>query len=279
MTTATYQPTDRTATNRAATRPLATRSQNDTLRALPTTLKSEWIKLSTIRSNGAILALTIALNAVVSWAVANFVTDEGELFVDKVFAFSTLFTTVFAAIAGILIFSSEAQHGTLAPTLTAQPARLVTATAKTLIAASFGAALGVTGLIAGLVGAFASDIETGDASTMVVTSLWATLFVALASVLGLGIGMIARHSSAAISGLLIWWLVVENLLNVFIDARLARFLPFVAGNGLLQLDDPAASVGSLSIALTRTENALIFGGYATIALAIGTMLLSRRDTN
>ena len=279
MTTATYQPTDRTATNRAATRPLATRSQNDTLRALPTTLKSEWIKLSTIRSNGAILALTIALNAVVSWAVANFVTDEGELFVDKVFAFSTLFTTVFAAIAGILIFSSEAQHGTLAPTLTAQPARLVTATAKALIAASFGAALGVTGLIAGLVGAFVSDIETGDASTMVVTSLWATLFVALASVLGLGIGMIARHSSAAISGLLIWWLVVENLLNVFIDARLARFLPFVAGNGLLQLDDPAASVGSLSIALTRTENALIFGGYATIALAIGTMLLSRRDTN
>ncbi len=279
MTIATHEPTDRTATNQAATRPPATRSQKDTLRALPTTLKSEWIKLSTIRSNGAILALTIALNAVVSWAVANFVTDEGELFVDKVFAFSTLFTTVFAAIAGILIFSSEAQHGTLAPTLTAQPARLVTATAKALVAALFGALLGATGLIAGLVGASASDIETGDASSILGTSLWATLFVALASVLGLGIGMIARHSTAAISGLLIWWLVVENLLNVFIDARLARFLPFVAGNGLLQLDDPAASVGSLSIALTRTENALIFGGYAAVALVIGTVLLHRRDNN
>ncbi len=279
MTTATYQPTDRPAAERTVTRSPARRAPNDTLRAFPTTLKSEWIKVSTIRSNSAILALTIALNGLVSWAIANFVTDEGELFVNTLFAFSTLFTAVFAAVAGILIFSSEAQHGTLAPTLTAQPARLVIAAAKTLTAAAFGAVLGSTGLIAGLVGASISDIETGDASTILGTSLWATLFVSLAAVLGLGIGMIARNSTVAISGLLVWWLVVENMLNAFIDPRLARFLPFVAGNGLLPLDDPAASIEALSISLTRTEDALIFGGYAAIALAIGTMLLSRRDTN
>ena len=279
MTTAPYQPTDRPAAERTVTRSPARRAPNDTLRAFPTTLKSEWIKVSTIRSNSAILALTIALNGLVSWAIANFVTDEGELFVNTLFAFSTLFTAVFAAVAGILIFSSEAQHGTLAPTLTAQPARLGIAAAKTLTAAAFGAVLGATGLIAGLVGASISDIETGDASTILGTSLWATLFVSLAAVLGLGIGMIARNSTVAISGLLVWWLVVENMLNAFIDPRLARFLPFVAGNGLLPLDDPAASIEALSISLTRTEDALIFGGYAAIALAIGTMLLSRRDTN
>ena len=265
MTTATYQP--------------ATRSQNDSLKALPTTLRSEWIKLSTIRSNKAILVLTIALNGLVSWAIANFVTDEGELFVDKVFAFSTLFTAVFAAVAGILIFSSEAQHGTLAPTLTAQPARLVIATAKTLIAAAFGAVLGAAGLAAGLVGASASDIETGDASSILGTGLWAVLFVSLASVLGLGIGMIARHGTAAISGLLIWWLVVENLISAFVDLRFSRFLPFVAGNGLLPLGEDNPSIETLSAAFTRTENALIFGGYAAIALTIGTVLLYRRDTN
>ena len=167
MTTITYQPTDQMP---AADQPAA-RTQNDTLKALPTTLKSEWIKLSTIRSNTAILALTIALNGVVSWAIANFVTDEGELFVDKLFAFSTLFTAVFAAVAGILIFSSEAQHGTLGPTLTAQPARLAIATAKAITAAAFGAVLGTVGLAAGLVGASASDIETGDASSILGTSL------------------------------------------------------------------------------------------------------------
>ncbi len=275
MTTITYQPTDQMP---AADQPAA-RTQNDTLKALPTTLKSEWIKLSTIRSNTAILALTIALNGVVSWAIANFVTDEGELFVDKLFAFSTLFTAVFAAVAGILIFSSEAQHGTLGPTLTAQPARLAIATAKAITAAAFGAVLGTVGLAAGLVGASASDIETGDASSILGTSLWALLFVSLASVLGLGIGMIARHSTAAISGLLVWWLVVENLLNAFLDPRFSRLLPFVAGNGLLPLDDPAASIETLSATLSRTENALVFGGYATLAFTIGTVLLCRRDTN
>jgi len=275
MTTITHQPTDQMP---AADQPAA-RTRNETLKALPTTLRSEWIKLSTIRSNTAILALTVALNGLVSWAIANFVTDEGELFVDKVFAFSTLFTAVFAAVAGILIFSSEAQHGTLAPTLTAQPARLALATAKTLTAAAFGAVLGAAGLAAGLVGASASDIETGDASSILGTSLWAVLFVSLASVLGLGIGMIARHSTAAISGLLVWWLVVESLLNAFLDQRLSRLLPFVAGNGLLPLDDPAASTEALGATLSNTENALVFGGYATLALTIGTVLLCRRDTN
>jgi len=275
MTTITHQPTD----HRPAADQPAARTRNKTLKALPTTLRSEWIKLSTIRSNTAILALTVALNGLVSWAIANFVTDEGELFVDKVFAFSTLFTAVFAAVAGILIFSSEAQHGTLAPTLTAQPARLALATAKTLTAAAFGAVLGAAGLAAGLVGASASDIETGDASSILGTSLWAVLFVSLASVLGLGIGMIARHSTAAISGLLVWWLVVESLLNVFLDQGRSRLLPFVAGNGLLPLADPAASTEALSATLSNTENALVFGGYATLALTIGTVLLCRRDTN
>lgn len=255
-----------------------TRSQHDTLKAIPTTLRSEWIKLSTIRSNKAILALTVAINGLVSWAVARFVTDE-VLLVDEVFAFSTVFTAVFAAVAGILIFSSEAQHGTLAPTLTAQPARLVVAASKTIMAATFGALLGTAGLVAGVVGAALGGIEMGDTSTIIDTSLWAVLFVSLASVLGLGIGMIARHSTAAISGLLVWWLVVENLLNVFVAARFSRFLPFVAGNGMLAIEDDTASADALNAALTRPEDALVFGGYAAIALMIGTVLLYRRDTN
>lgn len=270
MTAATYRT--------AADRPV-TRSQNDSLKALPTTLKSEWIKLSTIRSNKAILALTVAVNGLVSWAVASFVTEQGELFVDEVFAFATVFTAVFAAVAGVLIFSSEAQHGSLAPTLTAQPARLVVATAKTLTASAFGAVLGAAGLAAGIVGASLAGIDTGDTSTIVNTSLWAVVFVSLASILGLGVGMVARHSTAAISGLLVWWLVVENLLNVFIDPRLSRFLPFVAGNGLLAIEDDTASIETLNAALTRTEDALVFGGYAVVALVIGTVLLYRRDTN
>ncbi len=273
--TSTYRPTINPTTSDQP----AIRSSGGDLQALPAALRSEWIKLSTIRSNSAILALTIALNGLVCWAIANFVTDEGELFVDKVFAFSTLFTAVLAAVAGILIFSSEAQFGTLGPTLAGQPARWVVAAAKTIIAAAFGAALGAAGLVAGLIGASISDIQTGDSSSILGTSLWAVLFVTLASMLGLGIGMVARHSSAAISGLLVWWLVVENLRFAFLSPTVSRFLPFVAGNGLLPLEDDNPSIESLEVALSRTENALVFGGYAALALMIGTIVLHRRDTN
>ena len=269
MTTVNYLP---------ATSPPATRSRNDNLRALPSSLRSEWIKISTIRSNGAILALTIALNGIVSWAVAEFVTDQGELFVEGVFSFSTVFTAVFAAIAGILIFSSEAQHGTLAPTLTAQPVRLVTAAAKMIIAVAFGTVLGAAGLAVGIAGAKVAGLRMGDTAAIVETSLWALLYVSLATLLGLGVGMIARNGTAAISGLLVWWLVVESLFTVVVDPRISRFMPFAAGNGLVAFDDDV-SAEALAAALTRTEGALVFGGYVAVALAIGAVLLQRRDTN
>ena len=36
---------------------------------------------------------------------------------------------------------------------------------------------------------------------------------------------------------------------------------------------------ALAVALTRPENALVFGGYTLVALVVGTVLLYRRDTN
>ena len=92
--------------------------------------------------------------------------------------------------------------------------------------------------------------------------------------------MIVRHSAGAVSGLLVWWLVVENLTcTFFLPAEIARFLPFFAGNALLGIDSDTATAESIAVALTRPENALIFGGYAAAALTIGPVLLYRRDTN
>ncbi len=252
------------------------RSIGDSVRTIPTTLNAEWIKLSSLRSNKAIVGLTAIVGGFVSWAIATYVTDEA-LTITDVYTAATIFTAVFASVAGILLFTSESQHGTLAPALTAQPARAVIAGAKTIVAAGFGAFLGAVGLVAGFAGAYLGPIATGDTSTMLSTSLWAIGFASLAAVLGLGIGMIARVSTAAVSGLLVWWLVVENLMGLFLAERFARFMPFTAGNGMLGSAGPGEPASEL--ALTATENALVFGGYAAIALVIGTVLLYRRDTN
>jgi ABC-type transport system involved in multi-copper enzyme maturation permease subunit len=262
----------------ATSRRLAGRSTSDDVKALPNVLKSEWIKLSSVRANKAILGLTTAAGGFVAWAVATLVTKEVQT-VSQVFIFSTVLTGVFAAVAGILLFSSEAQHGTLATALTARPARWVIVGAKTIMATAFGLVLGAAGMAASFGGAVLGGLALGDTSAMAATTLWALLFTALSAVLGLGVGMIVRHSSGAISAVLVWGLVVENLLTLFLAEQVSRFLPFVAGNNLLAIQADGAFAESAATALSRAQDALVFGGYTAVALLVGTVLLYRRDTN
>ena len=74
-------------------------------------------------------------------------------------------------------------------------------------------------------------------------------------------------------------LVVENLLTLFVPAEVARFMPFVAGTGLLGIESDTASPETIAVALTHAENAVLFGGYVAVAVLVGTVLLYRRDTN
>lgn len=265
--------------NTALTRERPTsRSRRDDVEAVPTVLRSEWIKLSSIRANKAILALTIGINAFAAWAVATWVKDE-VLTAAKVFVFPAMLTAVLAAVAGILVFTSEAQHGTLAAALTAQPARWVIAVAKTITVTAVGVVLGATGMVAAFVGAIAAGLALGDTSAMAATALWALAFTSLTALIGLGIGMTIRHSAGAISGLLVWWFVAENLLRTFLPANVARFLPFDAGYRLLEVGSKFDTPENLAAAFSRPQLALVYGSYAVIALAIGTTLLYRRDTN
>ena len=256
----------------------ATRSVRTDMGGVPNALRSEWIKLSSIRSNRAILAVTTLLGGLTSWAVATFVTDE-VLVVSDVFIFSTVLTAVLAAVAGILLFTSEVQHGTLAAALTGQPARWVLALAKTATAAVIGLVLGAAGMAASWLGAVMAGLDMGESSTMAATTMWALVFTSSAALLGLGTGMVIRHGAGAISGLLVWWLVVENLLTFVLPAKISRFLPFFAGNGLLGIESDTLTPESIAVALSRPENALVLGGYTVVALIIGTVLLYRRDTN
>jgi hypothetical protein len=254
------------------------RTSGDDLKAVPNVLRSEWIKLSSLRSNRAILLLTAAAGGFSAWAVATLVKDEIQT-VAQVFVYSTVLTAIFATVAGILLFTSEAQHGTLGSALSAQPARWIVAAAKTAVAIAIGLVLGAAGMITSIGGAFLGGLDLGDGRGMITTSLWALTYTALAAVLGLGVGMIVRHSSGAISGLLVWGLVIENLLALFVPASAFRFLPFYAGDNILGIASDFATPESLAVAFSRSENALLFGAYAVAALIIGTALLYRRDTN
>jgi len=256
----------------------ATRSPAHDARAVLSALRSEWIKASTVRANRTILLFTLVGGLLVSWAVATFVTDE-VLVVAQVGFYWTSVTGMLAAIGGVLLFGSEVQHGTLAAAVAARPARWIIALAKTLTAAALGLLVGALGLAAGFGGAVLAGLDAGNTSALAATIGWALLFTTLSAVLGLGIGMIVRNSTAAVGGLLVWGFVVENLLNLFLPVEVARFLPFFAGNKLLAYTNDFDTPEAIAVALTRPESALVFAGYAAVALVVGSVLLYRRDTD
>lgn len=262
-------------------RPVAERARRDDVASIPTALRSEWIKLTTLRSNVTILALTPIIGVLLSFILAVFVKIDPDTNnpynIAETFVFSTWFTTVLAAIAGILMFTSEVQHGTIAAAVTAQPARWVTVAAKTTIAACFGLAMGALGMIGGLSGALLGGLESGDTSAMPAKALWGLFVATLAPLLGLGVGMILRHSAAAVSILLVWVFVVENIIRTLIPANVHRFLPFSAANGLLGTATGTDSAEMIAAELSKVQDAFLFGGYAAAALTVGAVLLYRRD--
>lgn len=260
---------------------LTERSRREDIASLRTALRSEWVKVSSLRSNRWILALTPVIGVLLSWILATFVKTDPDtdlpFNIGETFIFSTWLTTVLATIVGTLMFTSEVQHGTIATTVAAQPARWVTVAAKSVIAAGFGLAMGVLGMIGGLSGAVLGGLEWGDTSGMPATALWGLLLATLAPLLGLGIGMILRHSAAAVSILLVWAFVLENLIRTLVPASANRLMPFSAANGLLDITSATDTPETIAAALTRVQDAMLFGGYALAALTVGTVLLSRRD--
>ncbi len=254
------------------------RTSTEDLRAVPAALRSEWIKLSSLRANKVIVAMTALVGAVIAGGLAATATDP-TLTASELFIYPLPLVAMLAAVAGILMFTGEAQHGTLAVVLAARPARWVVVTAKTVTAAMVGVALGVTGMVAGFAGAAMGGVELGSGSHLASRGLWALLYIVLAALIGLGVGMIIRHTAAAITGLLMWSFVVESLFAPMFPESVRHALPFSAGYRLLDAGPNFEAPVLIAHELARPQYALIFGAYALVSLAVGTVLLNRRDTN
>jgi len=265
------------------TAPSTTRPGRDVLTAVPAAIRSEWIKVSSLRSTPAILAATVVIGVLLSWILATFVkTDPNTdlpFTVSQTFIFSTWLTTMLASTVGTLMFTSEVQHGTLPGVVMAQPARWVIVTAKAVVASGFGLVMGLAGMAAGFAGAVLGGLDAGDTSGVAATVLWGLFLTSMASLFGLGVGMILKHSAMAISTVLIWALLVENLLRGFAPPSVSRYLPFSAAAGLLGIRQAGDTDETVAAALSRVQDAFLFGGYVVAALAVGTLLLYRRDPN
>lgn len=195
----------------------------------------------------------------------------------KVFGWGTTIGALFAAVAGAIGITAEFRNGTIRPTLLANPDRTRVITAKAGAAAIAGLVIGLlaTGLVAALgsAGLAARGITVrlgpGDFAQMIVgggcgAALWA--------VMGAGIGALFRSQIAAVAGLCVWLLLIENVLIGNVPSA-AKYTPGASAGALAGLMPNAATATLLAPAI----GALLLIGYAAVAATMGAIAIERRD--
>jgi ABC-2 type transport system permease protein len=183
--------------------------------------------------------------------------------------------TVFAALAGILVVTSEFRFGTIRPTFLFTPRRSRVVVAKVVASMAAGALLAVVGL--GLSYGIGRVILSGrnfplvlDGGDQVWMLLGGLAAVAVWGAIGVGMALILRNQIASVIGLLAWVFLVENLLFGLVP-RVGRFTPGRATDALIgQTDRHLLSVGAGGGVLVA---------WAAVLIAVGVVLTARRDVS
>ena len=163
------------------------------------------------------------------------------------------FASVFAALAGILVVTSEYRFGTIRPTFVFTPRRWVVVTAK--YAASLLAGIVFALIGQGLTLAIGLGILSGrgihrslSSGSVVQLGLGTLAAAALWGGIGVGVGAVVRNHIGAVIGVLVWVFVVENLLFGFVPS-VGRFTPGRAQDALTGMSTdhllPAAAGGAV----------------------------------
>ena len=251
------------------------------------TLRAEWIKFRSLRSNRAalvtafvaILALGIVVCAVTvsGWDHAS-ARDRASF--DPVAGALTggALAQLIIGIVGILMVSAEFSSGTARSTFAAVPDRrmVLGSKAAVLVAITFTMSLAssLIAFIAGqhiLAGKHVNVSFSDPGVTRAV--IGGALYLTVSGLLGLGIASIVRHTAASIGTLLGVLLVVPSLvgfLPVSTEHTVGRYLPSGAGSAVVKVHpDPWDMAPWTGIAL--------FAGYAIATLVIGAIALRRRD--
>jgi ABC-2 type transport system permease protein len=247
------------------------------------TLRSEWIKLRTVRVHAVLLILAVAFPLVVVTLVALFGDDvdtvrSSEL-AELISGTSLISAMLLASIVAIGL-TGEFTHGTIRPTFAATPRRTTVVVAK-LIVGSAVAAVVATLVVAvcWAVGSLVIDGRDGDVSLGLDDGSFGALAAAvvlavLLAWFGTGIGLIVRNAPATVSLLLLWPLVAEGLLAGLMTALgaggLTRWLPYQSVIAVLAATPSDDALG-------RPEAWLWFGSVSAVLVLVGTVLTRRRD--
>ncbi len=249
-------------------------------------INAEWIKFRSLRSTwfslGAAVLATIGLGILVTALRGNDLArnggiPDGEDFV-RISLGGVLLAQLAAGVLGVLMITGEYSTGMIRASLSAVPKRNAVLLAKATVLAGATFVLGGVACLLAFLGGQASlsshhfGLSLADPGALR-SVIGGAVYLALIALLGLGCGFIFRSTGGALATLFGLLLVLPILVQAFPSGfrdDVQKYLPLNAGIEVM------STVNDGSV-LSPISGILVLALWAAVALAIGWIMLRRRD--
>jgi ABC-type transport system involved in multi-copper enzyme maturation permease subunit len=246
-------------------------------RKVTTTKVLLWLTIATI----AFSALNVVLLVFLTPRAMD-IDPELNLLLDPAYVTNILgaagSSSIFILILGIIGMTSEYRHMTITSTFLATPKRPRVLIAKGITYALLGAALGLIAFITSFAVTLIALMSDEHAPVDIVTALQilggVVLAFAIYAFVGVSVGALIRNQVAAIVGALVWVLIVEALLTVFVD-WIGKWLPGGALDAVLQTTNVTGRGGE--DILPTAIGVVVLLGYAVLFGLLASLTTLRRD--
>jgi ABC-2 type transport system permease protein len=250
-------------------------------------MKAEWTKLRT--QPGALWSLLSAVILVIAFGILYSLLREARpphgaaaaaSFDPVAVSLSGVqLAQIATGVLGVLVITSEYATGLIRTTLAAVPRRLpvlwgkASVLAAAVIAASVPAAIAVFLAGQSILGRQHLSVSIGDPGVARAV-IGSALYLAVAGLLGLGLGALLRSAAggiAALFGVLFAVPILVGFLPGSLAGTIGKYLPGAAGQAVTTVHTDAAT------SLAPWTGFAVFCAYAAVLLGIGAMRMRRGD--
>lgn len=244
-----------------------------------TLIAAERIKLVSTRSPWWCAGLAILASVGLSALIAVATADDGQIGTVASTQFGYILGMAVVMVMATLAVTTEYSVGTIRTTFMAVPRRGPALVAKAVVVATLAAIIGLIGAF----GAWAASLLLLPDADLRMSGLddWrhvagVALVYLIAAVIAVSVGTLVRHTAGAVSIVLVWALMAEQLFQLIpgIGEAVRPWLPFSAAKDFLTADGSSADGlvgGSPWIALAY------FAVVAAVLLGISIAVARRRD--
>lgn len=239
-------------------------------------MRAEWTKLRSLRSTLWTSLTALAIPIIVMGLIAGLKNRKEFVNSSAIQELSNFIflSVLLCGVISVFIATAEYSSGTIRQTLVASPQRARVLLAKLFTAALFSAAMMALIQIVSC-GIYALTLKQRGISQAIMATEDGTRIIAMYScvvivaLLSMSLGMIFRNSAGAITLLLLWPLLLENLINAIsvlvFNEQISKWLPFQSALNTIN------SSGSI------TRPLLSFGLVTAVIVGFSSLLFFRRD--